>query len=102
MASGKTLAWTTHKEANMDSTADLLAEEQAFYDENADDLLLRYPNRHLLIHGSRVIDTFESMDEAVKSGVRQFGREPFLVRRAGDKQTTFSVPALSLGMLCRS
>ena len=80
----------------------MLATEQAFYDKNAEALLVQYPNRHLLIHGACVVDTFETMDEAVKSGVRRFGREPFLVRRSGDKQTTFSVPALSLGVLCRS
>lgn len=84
------------------SSKPLLATEQAFYDKNAEALLVQYPNRHLLIHGARVVDTFETMDEAVKSGVRQFGREPFLVRRSGDKKTTFSVPALSLGVLCRS
>ena len=77
----------------------MLATEQAFYDKNAEALLVQYPNRHLLIRGARVVDTFETMDEAVKSGVRQFGRVPFLVRRSGDKKTTFSVPALSSGVL---
>ena len=76
-----------------------LAQEQAYYDEHARELLLRYPNRHLLIHGSEVVGHFESMDEAVANGIRLFGEEPFLVRRAGDRQTKFSVPALSLGVL---
>ena len=77
----------------------LLAEEQAYYDEHADELLLRHPNRHLLIHGSKIVGHFESLDEAVANGIRLFGKEPFLVRRAGDRQTKFTVPALSLGVL---
>lgn len=76
-----------------------LAEEQAYYDKHAKELLLQHPNRHLLIHGSEVVGHFESMDEAVANGIRRFGKEPFLVRRAGDRQTKFSVPALSLGVL---
>ena len=76
-----------------------LAEEQAYYDKHANDLLLQHPNRHLLIHGSELVGHFESLDEAVANGIRLYGRKPFLVRRAGDRQTTFSVPALSLGVL---
>lgn len=83
----------------MYSAKGLLAEEQAYYDEHANDLLLRHPNRHLLIHGSELVGHFESMDEAVANGTRLFGKEPFLVRRAGDRQIKFSVPALSLGVL---
>ena len=76
-----------------------LAEEQAYYDKHAEELLLQHPNRHLLIHGSELIGHFESLNEAVANGLRRFEKEPFLVRRAGDRQTTFSVPALSLGVL---
>ena len=83
----------------MYSKKGLLAEEQAYYDKHANDLLLQHPNRHLLIHGSELVGHFENMDEAVANGIRRFGKEPFLVRRAGDRQTKFSVPALSLGVL---
>ena len=84
------------------SSEQLLATEQAFYDRNAGELLAEYPNRHLLIHGNHLIGAFQTQDEAVRHGVQQFGGEPFLVRRAGDKQTRFAVPALTLGVLCRS
>ena len=80
----------------------LLVTEQAFYDRSASRLLAEYPNRYLLIHGENLLGAFESQDEAVRHGVQQFGREPFLVRRSGDKQTRFAVPALTLGVLCQS
>ena len=83
----------------MGANVDLLAEEQAFYDQNSNKLLMQYPNRHLLMHGAQLIGDFESLDEAVKEGVRRFGRGPFLVRQAGAKQARFAVPALSLGVL---
>ncbi len=51
----------------MSQESDLLAEEQAFYDKNEAALLADHPNRHLLIHGSRLVGHFESVDEAVSS-----------------------------------
>ncbi len=77
----------------------LLAAETAYFDTNAKELLLTYPNRYLLIHGEEVIGDFERHSEAVAEGARRFGRGPFLVRRTGDKAIEFSAPALSLGIL---
>ena len=80
----------------------LLGAETAYFDANAEQLLLAYPNRFLLIHGEEVIGDFERHSEAVGEGVRRFGRGPFLVRRTGDKAPEFTAPALSLGLLqCR-
>ncbi len=81
----------------------LLVREQAFYDENREALLLRHPNRWLLVHGEELVGHFETLDKAVAKGVAMFGKEPFLVRRAGDRQIEFSAPALSLVLLwgCR-
>ena len=79
----------------------LLAAETAYFDANAEQLLLTYPNRYLLIHGEEVVGAFERHSDAVAEGARQFGRGPFLVRRTGDKTLEFSAPALSLGILQR-
>ena len=84
------------------SAQGLLKAEIAYYDEHAKELLLKYPNRFVLIHGDQLIGDFESRSEAVGEGVRRYGRGPFLVRRTGDKQMVLTAPALSLGLLqCR-
>ncbi len=80
----------------------LLGEEQSFYDANKDDLLHKYANRHLLIKGSKVIGDFSTRDQAVGEGVRQFGRDPFLVRLSGQDMPEFTVPVLALGVPCQS
>ena len=80
----------------------LLAAETAYYDEHAEELLLTYPNRFLLISRDEVIGDYESRSEAVAEGVRRYGQGPFLVRRTGDKALELTAPALTLGLLqCR-
>ena len=74
----------------------LLAVETAYYDEYAQQLLLIYPNRFLLIRGEKVIGDYESRSEAVAEGVRRYGQDPFLVRRTGDKTLELTSPALNL------
>ena len=84
------------------SAQGMLDTEIAYYDEHAEELLLTYPNRYVLIYGDELIGTFESRSDAVGEGVRRYGRGPFLVRRTGDKQLVLTAPALSLGLLqCR-
>ena len=80
----------------------LLKEETAFFDKNRDELLLKYPNRYLLVHGTKVEGNFKTRADAVAEGVRKYGTKPFLVRRSGDKAPVITVPALNLGILsCR-
>ena len=81
------------------SAQSLLKDEIAYYDEHAEELLLTFPNRFVLIHGDRLVGDYDSHAEAVGEGVRRYGRGPFLVRRTGDKQRKFTAPALSLGLL---
>ena len=84
------------------SAEGLLKAEIAYYDEHLEELLLKYPNRFVLIHDAQLIGNFESRAEAVGEGVRRYGRGPFLIRRTGDKQIVLTAPALSLGLLqCR-
>ncbi|MYF02678.1 MAG: hypothetical protein F4227_06850 [Gammaproteobacteria bacterium] len=81
----------------------LLQVESSFYEENRDELLLKYPNRVLLIHGKKVHGDFESSNEAISAGILKFGQEPFLVRRTGESEPVLSAPALTLGILqCQS
>lgn len=87
------------KEFTDDERENLLSVECSYFESNRNELLLRYPNRVLLVHGEEVIADFASEDEAVREGVRRFGTKPFLVRRSGDLQLTLTAPALDLGIL---
>lgn len=80
----------------------LLAEETSFYEENRDDFLMKYPNRHLLIKGREIIGSYETYSQAVEEGVKRFGQGPFLVRLAGADEPQAGSPALALGLLCQS
>ena len=77
----------------------LLQMESEFYQKNRKSLLLKYPNRHLLIHEDQLIGDFSTHEAAVKVGVRHFGRGPFLVRLSGENEAVLDAPALRLGLL---
>ncbi len=78
---------------------DLLSVECAFYERERENLLLKYPNRVLLIQGEDVAGTFASEDEAVGEGIRKFGNRPFLVRRSGEDAPVLVATSLELGIL---
>ena len=78
---------------------ELLQVESAFYEQNRNELLMKYPNRVLLIYGENLEGDFESVDAAITEGVSRFGSEPFLVRRSGEDEPILSAPALTLGIL---
>ena len=77
----------------------LLQKESTFFERNREELLLKYPNRVLLIHGDKVEGNFPTASDAITEGVRKFGSGPFLVRRSGEDEPVVSIPALSLGLL---
>lgn len=43
--------------------------------------LKEHEGKFVLIHGSDVIDTFSSYDDAIKEGYSKFGLQPFLVKQ---------------------
>lgn len=60
---------------------DPLAQEFETYRANLTHLLGTIANGFVLIKGDRVIDTFTSIDDALKAGYEAFGNEPFLVKQ---------------------
>lgn len=77
----------------------LLAVEMAYYDDDAHELLLTYPNRYLLIHGGSLVGDYERQPEAAAEDVRRYGRGPFLVRLTGYKVFHPTAPAQKLGFM---
>ncbi len=79
---------------------DPLATEKAFLKQNQAMLAERHPGRYLLIEGERVHGAFETYEQGVSAGVRQFGAGPFLVRSVlePDDPEAPNIPALSVGV----
>ena len=82
----------------MTTFENLLKTESDFYEREQHNLLVKYPNRVLLIHGDHVEGDFDSEEAAITEGVRKFGIGPFLVRRAGEEEPVLSAPALTLSL----
>ena len=85
-----------------DSTSygrDLLATELAFFNDNQTELLAKYANRYLVIHGDRIEGHYETFRAALKASMAKHGSEPVLIRRPGDKTRTLVAPALTLGIM---
>lgn len=57
-----------------------LEKELATYKDRLPELL-EHNGRFVLIHGTQVVDTFSSYDDAIKEGYKQFSLEPFLVKQ---------------------
>ena len=80
--------------------ADLLATEKAYLAANHVELAAKHPGKFLLIKGEAVHGTFETYEQGVISGAKEFGAGPFLVRSVshpGDSEAP-NIPALSVGV----
>ena len=74
----------------------MLQQELEFYGKNRERFLKEYTNRYLLIKGKSLIASYQTSDQAIGEGVRQFGSEPFLVRMSGTDTPNVTVPVLAL------
>lgn len=77
----------------------VLAVENRFLDANMDEFAKQHESKFLLVKGAKLIAVYETENAAVDAGVEQFGRGPFLVRKAGEQVPVYHAPALALGIL---
>lgn len=77
----------------------MLDTERQFFDEHRDELLRQYPGKFVVIKEHRVLGSFDTIQEALGAGAREFGMSPFLVRRTDEVPREISIPALTLGIL---
>ncbi|HUP70143.1 MAG TPA: hypothetical protein VM142_10055 [Acidimicrobiales bacterium] len=61
--------------------SDPLAIELATFRKHRDELVGSSLNRYVLIHGDQIVSTYESEQDAINEGYRQFGNVTFLVKR---------------------
>ena len=77
----------------------MLEEARRFYDANLAEWLVRYPGRFVVVKGSSLVGTFDTMEEGFAEGARRFGLDSYLVRRVQEEPEPVSIPALTLGLL---
>lgn len=77
----------------------MLDTERKFFAAHAEEWAKAYPDRFLVVKDEQLIGDFATIEEALSAGASRFGLQSFLVRRAGEKEETVSVPALTLGLL---
>jgi hypothetical protein len=73
--------------------------ERKAFAAHAEEWAKLYPGRFLVVKGEVLVGDFATIEEALAAGADRFGLEAFLVRRAGEKEETVSIPALTLGVL---
>jgi hypothetical protein len=77
----------------------MLDTERQFFEENREDLLRKFPGKFVVVKNKQVLGGFQSIQEALGAGGREYGSVPFLVRRTDQAPENVAIPALTLGIL---
>jgi hypothetical protein len=78
----------------------MLDQEREYFSAHADDLRRQHPDKFVVIKGSTVAGAFNTHEEALAFGAREFGLNPFLIRNVNQpNDQEINVPALTLGIL---
>lgn len=60
---------------------DTLSEEVKTYNKNKQNLLKSNAGKFVLIKGDKIIDTYDTYNDAIKAGIDKFENNPFLVKK---------------------
>ena len=59
----------------------VLEKEYEVYKKNKEKLLLENAEKFVLIKDTKIIDIYASYEDALKSGLKQFGNIPFFIKK---------------------
>jgi hypothetical protein len=81
----------------MTATMESLRQELETYETHREQLLGEARGKYVLIRGHSVVATYDTEQDAINEGYRQFGNVPFLVKRiaAMDEPANFLSPVAS-------
>ena len=81
----------------MTATMELLRQELETYDTHREQLLGEARGKFVLIRGDSIVSTYDTEQDAINEGYRQFGNVPFLVKRVAalDEPANFLSPVAS-------
>jgi hypothetical protein len=77
----------------------MLETERDYFEKHREDLLRQYPGKFVVIKDQQLVGSFETIQDALGAGAREFGTTSFLVRRTDESPEDVSIPALTLGLL---
>jgi len=60
---------------------EVLSKELKTYQANLENLLGSHDGKFVLIHGEKILGTFDSQMDAITRGYRELGNVPFLVKQ---------------------
>jgi hypothetical protein len=69
--------------------------ELEYFEKIKPELLKTHRGKVALVKGVSLIDTFTTMEEAYKEGLKRFGTNPFLIRVIEDITPEQKIPALT-------
>lgn len=76
-----------------------LETEIAYFNSHKDEFLKAYSGQFLLIKGEELLGAFTTAAQAYEAGVKRFGNQPCLIKRAVADEPTASFFALHFGPL---
>lgn len=74
-----------------------LEREIATFEREREHLEREHLGKYALVHGDKLIDTYDDFETAADEGLKRFGDSPFLIRRVGEEKLTLS-PAVLYGL----
>jgi Family of unknown function (DUF5678) len=77
----------------------MLETERDYFDKHRDDLLRQYPGKFVVIKDQHLLGSYDTIEDALGAGAREYGMVSFLVRRTDEIPQDVSIPALTLGIL---
>jgi hypothetical protein len=77
---------------------ELLATELKTYEENFESLVGAHEGKFVVVHGKRVLGTFDSQFDAITSGYQELGNVPFLVKQVSKVEAPLSFVSNLLGV----
>jgi len=83
--------------------AELLIEEQKYYESERERLLAAHSGKFALIKGAKLVGVFDTQSAAYEAGLTQLGNVPMLiVQLVPQRPVEFESPALHLGLISAS
>ena len=78
----------------------MLETERQYFAQNHTELIAKHLGKFVVIKGEELVGVFNTIEEALSEGARQFQLQPFLVREVTIKgPQDINIPALTLGLL---
>lgn len=71
-----------------------LKAEMAAYERMRSDLEIEHLGEWVVVHGGKVIGTYDDFQEAAGTAVERFGRGPYLIKRIGEPPLTLPASLL--------